>query len=158
MVIEDAHGTRLLEAIDLDESELPRLSPLTHAVVVARGAAGTLLVFNRFKQHWELPGALMDLDESPRACAIRELREEAGVICTAEALRFRLATKIAVGGRDGITKARIEYGALYLLDSARVERFEPNDEISDVRWWDGATAMRDLSPVDEALVRLVSAT
>ena len=69
----------LLDVMDLDERALDTLEPLTHAVVVARRDGRTLLVFNRRKQHWELPGGWIDPGETPRAGAARELWEESGL-------------------------------------------------------------------------------
>ena len=54
-------------------SDAPRF-----AVLVAKTADGVVLVFNRWRRVWELPGGLIDAEESARDCAVREFREEAG--------------------------------------------------------------------------------
>jgi 8-oxo-dGTP pyrophosphatase MutT (NUDIX family) len=45
------------------------LSSLPIALVVARHADKTLLVFDRRKCFWELPGGMLENGETPRACA-----------------------------------------------------------------------------------------
>lgn len=41
---------------------------------------GKLFLLNlTYKNHWNIPGGVVDADESPRAAAIREVREEIGL-------------------------------------------------------------------------------
>ena len=80
MLIEDQKGNQLLQLIALSETDLSTVVPLTHALVVARHAGKNLLVFNRYRQYWELAGGLIDAGETPRDCAARELQEESGFI------------------------------------------------------------------------------
>lgn len=42
-----------------------------------------LLVEPTYKPHWELPGGRVEVDESPRAAAAREIAEELGLDCPA---------------------------------------------------------------------------
>ena len=147
MLMHDAHGNQLLEVIPVLEAELLRLEPLTHAVVVARNAGNILLVFDRFKAHWELPGGAIDSGETPRACAVRELREESGLRCEAEDLRFAGAIKVRS------QRGRVEYGGLYTVEIERIDPFEANEEISEIRWWDGSQAVESLSVIDKALAQ-----
>ena len=42
-----------------------RIAVPTFAVVIARSADGVVLVFNRYRKVWELPGGLIDAGESP---------------------------------------------------------------------------------------------
>jgi 8-oxo-dGTP pyrophosphatase MutT (NUDIX family) len=48
------------------------------AIVLARAPSGVVLVFNRYRKVWELPGGLVDPGENLRTCAAHEFREEAG--------------------------------------------------------------------------------
>ena len=114
MTVQDAHGTELLEFAQLPERDLARLQPLTHAVVVARHADRTLLVFNRFKQHWELPGGRIDAGEAPRACAVRELDEESAVTCSAGDLQCAGALKIRVRAAEDSGAGDFEDGELIM--------------------------------------------
>lgn len=43
------------------------------------GLGGVLLVKPSYKQHWEIPGGVVEPEEAPRACCQRELMEELGL-------------------------------------------------------------------------------
>jgi 8-oxo-dGTP diphosphatase len=144
---------RLIELARVPEGDLATLAPLTHAVTVVRHAGASLLVFNRRKRHWELPGGHIDPGETPRACAVRELREESGVVCAEASLRFAGATVIAT--RAGESDAAVEHGALYVADVEARVPFEPNDEIAAVCWWNGVAAIAGLASIDRQLLELV---
>ncbi|TQS23436.1 NUDIX hydrolase [Microbispora sp. KK1-11] len=94
-----------------------------------------LLVFNRFRDCWELPGGLIDPGETPRQAAVRELREESGL--RTEDLTFAGYARFVLGaGR------RVEYAAVYALRVPGPHGgFVPNDEIAAIGWWDGATPL-----------------
>jgi 8-oxo-dGTP diphosphatase len=78
MLIEDQKGNQLLELIPLNEADLFGVAPLTHALVVARRDGNkNLLVFNRYRQYWELAGGLIDAGEVI-AAALRETTPIAG--------------------------------------------------------------------------------
>ena len=62
---------------EVSEAESTRIAVPTFAVVIARSAGGAVLVFNRFRKVWELPGGLIDPGESPGEAVRRELLEEA---------------------------------------------------------------------------------
>ncbi|MEV4456941.1 NUDIX hydrolase [Microbispora sp. NPDC049633] len=94
-----------------------------------------LLVFNRYRQCWELPGGLIDPGETPRQAAVRELREESGLV--AEDLAFAGYARFVLG-----PERRAEYAAVYALRAAGPHGgFVPNAEIAAIGWWDGTTPM-----------------
>jgi 8-oxo-dGTP diphosphatase len=154
MLLEDKQGNQLLELIALDEAALSTLSPFTHALVVARTESSTLLVFNRYRQHWELAGGVIDPGETPRACAARELREESGLSCAAEALRFVGAMKFLLQPSYANPTVRIEYGALYAVEISNDATFVPNEEIAAVCWWNGTDEIGEIAAIDEKLSQL----
>jgi len=158
MLIEDKQGNQLLELMALGEDELSGVMPLTHALVVARRGGDNLLVFNRYRQYWELAGGLIDAGEEPRACAVRELREESGLVCDPSALQFVGAMKFLLQPSRFNSAIHLEYGALYLAEvPEQLARFVPNEEISKVCWWDGSQPIGEISVIDRHLVELASA-
>jgi 8-oxo-dGTP diphosphatase len=159
MLIDDKYGNQLLELIKLNETDLSTIAPLTHALVVARqGTNRNLLVFSRDKQHWEVPGGMINPGETPRTCAVRELREESGINCAADDLRFVGAMKFLLQANRFHADVRVEYGALYVVEidpSSACGPFVPNDEISKVCWWDGRESIGEISAIDRKLTELL---
>ena len=155
-MVEDGRGNALLEFDRRDETTLASVDPLTHAVVAARRGGAQLLVFSRKRQWWELPGGAIERDETARACAVRELWEESGVVCRAKWPRFAGTLKILVHGRRSRPEPRVEYGALYTLEDDRAlsERFVPNKEIARICWWNGRDDIGPIGAIDRELMAL----
>lgn len=76
-----ALGRRYVDAADRERAffaSLPR--KIVAAAVVCRDDHGRLLVvYDRFKRHWTIPGGVVDAEEDPRIGAAREAWEEAGI-------------------------------------------------------------------------------
>lgn len=110
----DRWGNRLLAftpGVESDVAPANVVPPCPCSLVTVWCGPCCLMVFDRWRQQWELPGGGREPDESPRVAAIRELHEETGrelpeldYVGTA---RFALSS-------DG----RVELGALY---RARIE-------------------------------------
>ncbi len=64
-----------------DPLEDPRFPPkYASAAAIIRDADGRLLIVNpTYKDGWELPGGIVEANESPRDGCARELREEIGL-------------------------------------------------------------------------------
>ncbi|HEU5156085.1 MAG TPA: NUDIX hydrolase [Streptosporangiaceae bacterium] len=145
----DDNGDALTGFYRTAEGVCPDDAPLTAALVALWRGDRILLVFDRHRQRWELPGGMIDPGETPRRAAVRELREEAGI--DQETLTF------AGYGRCRLARAqRTEYLALYTgSDASHDDRFTPNDEISAICWWDGTQQLTGrLARIDLALARL----
>ena len=113
----------------LDIPETEQSTPMPFVIVHATYQGKSLFVFNRKRNHWELPGGLIDEGEAPHESAIRELGEESGQtvhsVDYASWMKFQLAPD-----------NRIELGVLYTCDIKTILPFEPNDEISQIMFWD----------------------
>jgi len=134
-----------------DESLLSRLDPavpLPLALVVARREGRTLLVLNRWRQEWELPGGMIDPGETPRTAAGRELVEETGQLLPA-------LTFAAVALFELAPDRRREHAAVYTAAAAASMAFEPDDEIEALCWWDGGPLPR-LAELDAEIARRVA--
>ncbi|CAL9329614.1 hypothetical protein SUDANB146_00043 [Streptomyces sp. enrichment culture] len=88
------------------------------------------MVFDRYRQSWELPGGSIEEGETPRQAAARELLEESGQQPD-EQLRFIGYARFVLAPDQ-----RAEYLALYAGSSVEGRAFEPTEEISAIRWWD----------------------
>lgn len=114
---------------------------LVAAAVVCRDGAGRLLVVHdRFRDHWTVPGGVVDAREDPAAGATRETWEEAGV-------RVRIGDLLGVFAYPVPDRVLLVYAAV--PDAPTPDPVPVQDhEISAVRW----------TPLDEALTLLNPAT
>jgi 8-oxo-dGTP diphosphatase len=113
-----------------DVSGVPGDAPMPAALVAVWWGRHLLLVFDRFRRQWELPGGGIEPGETPRQAAVRELHEESGLRLPALTLagyaRFRLASP-----------PRSEYAAIYTVRTrTRHQDFTPGQEIGALCWWD----------------------
>jgi 8-oxo-dGTP diphosphatase len=104
-------------------------NPVPAAGVIIQRAGKVLLVRRRFEPRpgaWCLPAGFMEYGETPRACALRELREETG-------LSARLGDLFGVyaGFDDPRVRAVL---VLYLADHVR-GRIKPGDDAIEARYF-----------------------
>lgn len=114
----------------------------TFAVVIAHGPFGVVLVYNRYRQVWELPGGLIDAGESARDSASRELAEEA------ECVAGSLAWLGIVEADDGLRRC----GAVFTCSVAAVPVHVSNAEVDGIAAWTPAATPAPLGPCDRALL------
>jgi 8-oxo-dGTP diphosphatase len=112
------------------------------AVVLAQGPAGFVLVHNRYRQVWELPGGFIDAGETPHDSARRELKEEAG--CAAEALECLGIVEVDDGRRH--------HGAVFRCRVVSVPASINNEEIDGICAWRPGAAPEPLGSSDRALL------
>ena len=146
MIIENSDGHKFLDFIKIDESKIidSKYSPLTHSLLVIKYQNRFLVVFDKWKKHWELPGGSIENNESPRECAIRELFEETNQ--NLPELNFKGLMKFQLKPDD-----RIEFGALYSGTLLTYEDFKENDEIKEILFWDRSQKI-DIDEIDEKLL------
>jgi 8-oxo-dGTP diphosphatase len=145
----DGRGNLLLDLRPGPESvlgDLRPVAPLPLSLVVALRDGECLLVFNRWRQEWELPGGMLEAGETAREAAAREFTEETGQ--PAPELDFFGTALFRLAPDD-----RLEHAALFLARLDVLQEFSPTDEIADLRLWDPATEITGLSPIDADIVR-----
>jgi len=97
------------------------------ATLLLENAAGELLIVKAdYKEHWTTPGGVVEENEMPLATAIRETREEVGVVIDPKAVEF-----VAVAVRTGtelityqfIFKARLPESAKISLQEHEIKEY-----------------------------------
>ena len=95
-----------LITINEDDVKIEELEhPLTHALVIAKNEKGFLLMYNTWKNLWEVPGGLIEKGETMKICAEREMIEETNQI--AEKIEFMGLMKFKFKNN------KTEYGGLF---------------------------------------------
>jgi 8-oxo-dGTP diphosphatase len=117
------------------------------AIVVARAPGGVVLVFNRYREVWELPGGLWDPGETLRECAARELLEEAN--CAAGPLRWH--------GLVEVNDGRSHRGAVFSCALAGDPAPFTSEETAGITLWSPSRAPRPLGEVDAEMLRRLGA-
>lgn len=133
---------RFVNFHELPEPGDGHLPAPTFAVMIARSPDGAVLVFNRFRKVWELPGGLIDPGESPRRSAERELAEEAG--CAARDTEWLGIVEV----NDG----RTHFGAVFRCGVDTVPPQFENVETAGLARWRRGQAPEPLGHSDAALL------
>ncbi|WP_103354682.1 NUDIX hydrolase [Amycolatopsis sp. CA-128772] len=138
--VRDRAGNVLLAVRRVAESELPRLVPAALVVVVHAGAV--LLMFDKRRRQWELPGGMAEPGETARETAARELAEETGI--HGVALTFAAVAEFAL-----TRPVRRELLAVYRAELATAPRLTLSEEGLGFRWWSPREPVDpDVSPLD----------
>lgn len=104
-------------------------APVGYALVALWHGEKLLLVHERVRRCWELPGGSIEPGETPEQAAVRELDEESGQVADGPGgLGF-------VGfARTVLPDHRLLYGALFTGTTTAPRPFTPNGEISALCW------------------------
>lgn len=148
-VVADDQGNALVFFVRGVEGAPPGDAPLPAALVALWHRGRVLMVFDRFRQGWELPGGCIEDGESPREAAARELLEESGHSAS-RPLRF-----VGYAGFVLAPDQRREYAALFAGHTTDCRDFRANEEIAAIRWWDLRQPLPGRTqPLDAYLARL----
>ena len=107
---------------EVSESDHATVAQPIFSIALARSAQGVVLVFNRYRQVWELPGGLIDPGETPRDCAARELVEESGCV----------ARNVVWLGLIEVEDGKTHFGAVFACHVDAVPESFSNEEIGAI--------------------------
>jgi len=146
--LRDRAGNVLLAVRRGAESELP---PVPASLVVVVHAGAVLLMLDRRRRQWELPGGMREPGETGREAAARELAEETGI--RGAALTFAVVAEFALA-----RPARRELLAVYRTELATAPRLTLGEEGLGFRWWSPCEPVDpDTSPLDAEIAARVTA-
>ncbi|MFF8649307.1 NUDIX hydrolase [Streptomyces griseoluteus] len=126
----DDRGNALISFARGVEGMPPGDAPLPAAVVALWRGGRVLMVFDRYRQCWELPGGRIEQGELPHQAAGRELLEESGQEPDAPLRLVGYARFVLAPDR------RTEYLAVFAGHCSQVRAFRPNEETAAIVWWD----------------------
>lgn len=150
--LHDGVGNALVDFRFAAESDLAVLDdriPMPASLIVVTLAGRVLMVHDRWRKQWELPGGMLEPGETARQAAVRELAEETGISATD--LGFAAVVEFAPR-----RPTRREYAAVYRTDLQVKPQLVVNDEVSDFHWWDLCSPLVvDMSPLDAEIGKRV---
>jgi 8-oxo-dGTP diphosphatase len=134
-------GERLLSVLEGNVAELAASA----SIVLANHESGIVLVRNAHRSVWELPGGFIDPGEDAAHCALRELREESGLIGSGAVLLGYLEIERPVCPGDLLVCA---------LYSCRAEGVPSvsSRETTAVGFWRQGCDISPISAIDLAIV------
>ncbi len=150
-LMKNNNGDELLKFIPIQKEEsldITQYKPFTHSLIILKFKGKTLLVQDRHKNCWEIPGGRIEPGETPRMCIIRELKEETGQ----EPSSFQLSGVMQIYAKE---KKRVENGALYSGTQDEKRPFVENNETTKIIYWDGHSDIGYIDEIDKKLTELV---
>lgn len=93
-------------------------------VLFLNESAQVLLVEPTYKQHWEIPGGIVERDESPLAAVVREVHEELGL--NIESRSLTLAGLDYIAGKGPKTEALMFVFHGGTLTDAQIQTLAPD--------------------------------
>lgn len=146
MLAKNKSGWIVLEYLDINEGEIVNYDNVTGAFAIVKINGKYLIGFNNWREQWEFPAGGIDVGETAREAAIRELMEETHQ--ENKDMQFRGLFKVMRPSGE------IKYQAIYLCTQDMLQPFikNENDEMDQIMLWD---LKKDIGYVDECDLKMV---
>ncbi|WP_033540960.1 NUDIX domain-containing protein [Planococcus sp. CAU13] len=142
------NGFEFLDFIVVSEEEMEGYAGLAGSFAVISCDGGVLMVYNKWREQWELPAGRREGDETAKECAVRELHEETGQ--SVSDLAFKGLLKLRK-----ISDGSIKYNPVYAGNVEKLQPFLDNDETSEMRLWDRSAPLGVIDEMDLKVLEFV---
>jgi 8-oxo-dGTP diphosphatase len=150
--VENERGERLVAIHQVPESSASRIGEPKFTLILAEGPDGILLVFNRFRKVWELPGGWIEAGETASIGAVRELQEESGR--GASDVKWIGLLQLDDPPAAGKAERQALFGTLYRGRLTGERRDFESDETTGVLYWRSDAPRTDISAIDLVILEL----
>ncbi|SEQ34624.1 8-oxo-dGTP diphosphatase [Piscibacillus halophilus] len=144
MTITKNNGFKFLDFLVVKETEVYDYHRLAGSYSVIKCNNKYLICYNTLRKQWELPAGQREENETPKACAIRELYEETGQ--NVSDLEFKGLLKV-----KNVTKNEIKYNPVYFTTLEKLQPFQKNNETSAINLWD---LKQQIGYIDEVDIKI----
>ncbi|RLQ89909.1 NUDIX hydrolase [Planomicrobium sp. Y74] len=139
------NGFGFLDFIVIKEEEIKDYAPIAGSFAVISCDDKVLMVYNVWREQWELPAGRREGDETEKECAIRELYEETGQYISE--LEFKGLLEL-----ENISDGSVKYNPVFAGSTAKLQPFLKNDETSEMKLWDRSG---ELGVIDEMDLKIL---
>ena len=102
-------------------------------------------MYNKWRKQWEIPGGILEQNETLRECAVRELFEETGQ-------KVKKISFIGIMKFQLEPDKRIEYGGLFSGTLDKISEFKSNEEASEIILYDAKEDIGYINEIDKKLL------
>lgn len=142
------NGFEFLDFIVVSEEEIEAYKGLAGSFSVIACDGHVLMVYNKWREQWELPAGKREGDETAKECAARELCEETGQ-CVSD-LEFKGLLKLRK-----VSDGRVKYNPVYAGTVEELQPFLKNDETSEMKLWDRSEPLGVIDEMDLKVLEFV---
>lgn len=142
------NGYEFLDFIVTSEEEIEEYTGLAGSFAVINYNGHVLMVYNKWREQWELPAGGRKGDETAKECAVRELYEETGQRISN--LKFKGLLKVRK-----VSDGRVKYNPVYAGTAEELQPFLKNDETLEMKLWDRSGALGVIDEMDLKILEFV---
>lgn len=122
------HGFQFIDFMLTNEDAIQNYSPIAGSFAVIKCEERILIVYNKWREQWELPAGKREGVETEKECAIRELYEETGQ--AASDLEFKGLLKL-----KNTSNGEIKYNPVFFGVIEQLQPFIENEETTEIKLW-----------------------
>ncbi|OHX48576.1 DNA mismatch repair protein MutT [Planococcus salinarum] len=142
------NGFEFLDFIEIKEEDIKDYAPVAGSFAVISCDDKVLMVYNVWREQWELPAGRREGNETERECAVRELYEETGQHITE--LEFKGLLKL-----KNTADSSVKHNPVFAGSAVKLVPFLKNDETSEMKLWDRSGTLGVIDEMDLKILDFV---